>query len=220
MEGMAIGTAPTIRTWSKITVLTIGLCALTAACSGRQKPPEDASRLKPRPQGDRPYYQGTRQQQQDIAKLIERLSDPNPRTRYETVSKISRYGEPAIPQLVGALKHSDPDIRTTAAFGLGMMKDPRAYDALAAALGDPSEQVRFEAATALVRNRDGRGLSLLVNGLESEDPRVRMQCIRILKKNTGETFDYKPDGRPEDRAAAVARWRAWIQTRQHKRGRI
>ena len=61
----------------------------------------------------------------------------------------------------------------------------------------------------MVRLGDRRGLDRLIRGLEDPDPRLRAKCIDVLSHTVGQDFGYRPDARPDERAAAVARWRAW-----------
>ena len=103
-----------------------------------------------------------------------------------------------------------PRAALMSAYVLGMVKDPRSLAALQQATLSKNRLLRFEAATAMVRMGDRRGLSTLIEGLEDRDPLVRARCILVLHERTGETMEYKADDAPGERAAAVARWRAWL----------
>jgi HEAT repeat protein len=98
-----------------------------------------------------------------------------------------------------------------AAYVLGVIKDPRSLDALHVAATGGAERLRFEAATSMLRMDDRRGLPPMIDGLESPDALVRARAILVLEENTGATMGYRADDRPADRAAAVARWRAWLR---------
>lgn len=129
-------------------------------------------------------------------------------------AKLVRFGEPAVAPLTNALAHPTPHVRSSAAYALGMIKDPRALDPLASRLADPDEATRFEVATAMLRMNDMRAVDTLMYGLEHSDPRYRARSILILQERTGQRLGYQADDAPEDRSAAVARWRAWARERQ------
>jgi HEAT repeat protein len=131
--------------------------------------------------------------------------------------RIVAYGEPAVPVLVEALDDPDAEIRGMAAWMLGFVGDPRAANALARHARDADRLVAYEAASALLRMDDVRGLRPLVGGLEDPDPTVRARCLVVLQERTGETFGFQPDGRPEDRGAAVARWQAFVVAQERAR---
>lgn len=202
---------------------SLGLVLLLAACgcaapgpraapAGPSAPPGPAADQP----GDRPFARLTPQAQADIGMLIGRIPNASPEQRMEIATRLLRFGEAAVPQLVQALSHPDPSVRITSAYLLGLLKDPRSLDALNRALSDPLEDVRFEAGTALLRAGDDRAVPLLIHGLEHPDPLVRARAITVLQGRTGSTLDFRPDATPEDRAAAVARWRAWYEQRRRR----
>lgn len=162
---------------------------------------------------DRPFSPLTPQAQADIQALLARIPSAQPEQRMELATRLTRFGEAAVPQLMQALSDSDPALRITAAYVLGLLKDPRSFDALYRATFDRVEDVRFEAGTALLRGGDDRAVPLMIAGLEHPDPRVRARSLLVLKGRTGSTFDYRADASAQDRAAAVARWRAWYEQR-------
>lgn len=196
------------------------LLLLAGGCAGAGPVPATRGSAGPasaagRP-GDRPYAELTPQAQADIGMLIGRIPSASPEQRMEIATRLVRFGEAAVPQLVEGLSHPDPSVRITSAYLLGLLKDPRSLDALYRALSDPLEDVRFEAGTALLRAGDDRAVPLLIHGLEHPDPLVRARAITVLQGRTGSTLDFRPDATPEDRAAAVARWRAWYEQRRRR----
>ncbi len=69
------------------------------------------------------------------------------------------YGQDdSVGQLIVALKNPDPHVRQHAAYALGALKDPRAFEPLVAALGDSDDYVRIGAAP------DGLGRINLMRG--------------------------------------------------------
>jgi HEAT repeat protein len=167
----------------------------------------------------RAFSPGTPQQQQKVQEAIASFEREDLRERLEASSLLARIGEPALPALMEAVaSHPSARTRGMAAYTLGFLRDHRALDPLARALRDPDQDVRLEAATALLRLSDDRGLAPLVAGLEDTDPRVRARSILVLQQFVGQSWGYAPDDDPMDRQAAVARWKGWLQERR-ERGR-
>ncbi len=183
---------------------------LLVACTNSPKS-TDGTRSPSEPT---PFYEGTDAMRASIDDILTRLPETEGAERLKLAERLVAYGEPALPRLIETLHHEDPAMRTLAAWLLGRRKDPRTLDALDGALSDGNEGVRYEAATALVRAGDARGMQPLVDGLVHSDPRVRSRSIKVLEQVTGETFAYRADDHPHERRAAVARWTAWLAERQ------
>jgi HEAT repeat protein len=89
------------------------------------------------------------------------------------------------PQLLDTLlrhvRHSDPEIRSTVAFGLGEIHDDRAIDPLIRMVdGDSSEEVRDEALRALESYRDPRILDCLLR--EARRPKRSRPPRQVVAK--------------------------------------
>ncbi len=194
--------------------LAVSLVLVLAACQQNRKPPgpsaEEKAAAEEKARKDREFYRGTLAAQQDIRDLFARVEGAAPHQWAELARKLVAYGEPAVPQMIANLSSHQKSVAVMAAYCLGMIQDPRALDALADAMATPHEQLRYEAATSMLRMGDRRGLPTMIDALENPDPLVRARAILVLKERTGGTMGYTADGRPEDRAAAVARWRAWL----------
>jgi len=54
-------------------------------------------------------------------------------------------------------------------------------------------------------------LAALAGLLESNDAKVRAEADGVLRAVTGQSFGYDPAGKPDDRAKAVAAWKAWVE---------
>ncbi len=93
------------------------------------------------------------------------------------------------------------------------MKDRRTLPALSAATADPVPRVRYESAAALLELQDARGFAILVGGLSDADRRLWAKCADVLAERTGPRLGFDPLGPPDERAAAVRRWRAWLAQR-------
>jgi len=57
---------------------------------------------------------------------------------------------------------------------------------------------------------DDRTLSELVHALSDDDAAVRLFAIQALSRRTGQTLGYRYYGSADDRRAAIARWRDWL----------
>lgn len=194
---------------NRTSCLLLMLAALLSACCQKPCGPPPRAEGIPTAKAARKYNQGTAKQQQAIKELIDSIPSTEGAARIEVGRLIVAFGEPAMPQLIEALSHPNSVTRSTAAWCLGFLGDPRAADALCAATQDCDKFVRLEAASSLLKLQDVRGLDVIVRGLDDGDPRVRAKCIGLLQQLTGETFDYRADDPPSDRAAAVSRWRQW-----------
>jgi hypothetical protein len=71
---------------------------------------------------------------------------------------------------------------------------------------------KLQPTPATVRARSTPGVvPALVARLEDEDPVVRMTAHDELRRRTGQDLGFVPWAGPQERAAAVARWRSWLQ---------
>jgi HEAT repeat protein len=195
--------------------------ASSTGCAGTRRAPEppkeervacamdDATAQTPRP-----FYEGTERMQARARELVESIPSAGTEQRYEIAKRLVAMGEPGMPALVGALDAGDADVRGLAAWALGFSNDRRAVPALRRATEDPVPHVALEAAASLLHLGDEAGLARLVDGLDDPDPRLRSRSLMALERRTKRTLDYRPDDPPEERSAAVARWRAWLQTRE------
>jgi hypothetical protein len=62
-----------------------------------------------------------------------------------------------------------------------------------------------------LRARGREVLAALVDALEDQDVRLRGRAAVLLRALTGQNLSFDPEGTPEERAAAVARWRGWLE---------
>jgi hypothetical protein len=77
---------------------------------------------------------------------------------------------------------------------------------------DPTPQARIEAIQRDAHDPAGRhDLPRLVESLAADDAAVRMAAQHALQRITGSDLGYRFDDGPEARAAALARWQAWLQ---------
>ena len=69
--------------------------------------------------------------------------------RWKAAEALSKLGSPAVPALIGALRHEDDDVRWKAAIALGEIGDPQAVEPLILLLCDEDRFVKSHAALAL-----------------------------------------------------------------------
>src|SRR4051812_9776895 len=75
----------------------------------------------------------------------------------------------------------------------------------------PAPLVRARAMSLGYDQPDAAVLPALVARLDDPDPVVRMAAGEELKRRTRRDFGYRSWSNPEDRAAAVGRWRSWLR---------
>lgn len=132
--------------------------------------------------------------------------------RFAAARSLGAIGEPAVPALVPALSHPDPEVRWMAALALGdvggshtavllrpLLSDNDTYvagragraiaqagrpgeEVLAAALSDPSPGVRVQAVRALSRRPHLPGLAALVRSLHHADPYISHVAGQALSR--------------------------------------
>jgi HEAT repeat protein len=93
-------------------------------------------------------------------------------------------GPKAIPHLLAALKHDDPNQRAVAADALGQIEPP-ARDAVPALIGlmkDKSNDVRYKACEALARIGDSRALNVMLEAVKDRDWFLRCPAAEALGK--------------------------------------
>jgi HEAT repeat protein len=133
-------------------------------------------------------------------------------TLITNLERLVAYGEPAVPFCIEGLKNEDAMTRMGCVYVLGRIGDTRTVPNLEETLKDPVDYVRYEAASQLGNMGSKAGYSVLVEGLESERVEYRYKCFEALRELTGHTFGYVHNGPEEERAEAVTKWKAWLET--------
>jgi HEAT repeat protein len=192
----------------------LALATWTGCKSGGAAATPDAAPAAPGAGTDEGWYEGTDRMRSDARSLIQRIHGASETERLEIARRLGALGEPAVPLLLDALAtHPEPDTRSLAAWIVGWRGDRRVLPQLERATHDSVSFVALEAAAAMLRLGDDGGLPRLVQGLEDPDPRLRSKSLIVLEERTGQTMDFRPDDHPQERAAAVGRWRAWLDRR-------
>jgi len=95
--------------------------------------------------------------------------DPDSETQIYAVWSLGAIEDPAaIPELVALAGDDDPGLRKTAVHALGVFDAAEATEALHVALGDPVEDVRWNAAAALARHGDVAAVPVVEQMLDRE----------------------------------------------------
>jgi HEAT repeat protein len=131
---------------------------------------------------------------------------------YQNMKRLAYIGEPAIPYLLEALDSPSPRVRGSVAFILGLIRDRRTIPDLVAHLDDDVPAVRCEVATTVCVLGENKGYPVLIEGLKDEDIRNRFKAHEALLLLTQLDFGYEHDGRPEERAQAIAKWEKWYDS--------
>ncbi len=125
--------------------------------------------------------------------------------------------DPALAKEVRDLLHGDASeaVRGAAAGLVSLLRVPWAAKELASALAgdarDAAPYPRSEAASALVRLDGPEARGALVEALDDDALTVRRAAIEALFRLASTYRGYDPEAPAEDRAPAVARWRAWAR---------
>jgi len=98
----------------------------------------------------------------------------------EAALALGRLCTKAIPPLLEALKHQDPNVRVNAAIALSRIGDTAAVPALLPLLKDPEARVRAQAARSLGELGDRRAAQPLVEALRDPEVEVRKEAVRAL----------------------------------------
>ena len=121
--------------------------------------------------------------------------------------------------LLADLHTADPNLRLSVQWALGRVSGDEDVVPLLLEImrDDPNPLFRDKAACALASDQIHidpaqrlRLLAGLVGALEDPKPQVRQIALQALQIHTGQTKGFQPNGQPEARAAAVARWRRWL----------
>jgi HEAT repeat protein len=137
-----------------------------------------------------------------------------------------------LPALRQELASSDALRRSLAARALGVLHDRTSVQGLINLTGSEDDLCSQSAADALkeitragfgtnpsawsawwARARDLRRIEWLVEALEAEDFDLRLSAIEELSRTFGDNFGFFADGPEDERAGAVARWKAVVASR-------
>ncbi|MEW5743750.1 MAG: HEAT repeat domain-containing protein, partial [Myxococcota bacterium] len=142
------------------------------------------------------------------------------------------YFQDRLPELRQELAASDALRRSLAARALGVLHDRASVDALINLTGSEDALCAQSASDALreitranfgtdtvawtgwwARAREKRRIEWLVEALVADDFELRLSAIEELSRTFGDNFGFFADGPPTERAGAVSRWQAVVQSR-------
>jgi HEAT repeat protein len=114
-----------------------------------------------------------------IPALVALLGHPDSEVQISVHDTLERFGERAVPSLIGGLEDERPQVREGAADMLGQIGDAAALPALINALDNAVWQVRFAVVGALGQYDDDRARAALARMTEDREPKVR-ELARLL----------------------------------------
>jgi len=199
-----------IRTTLALCLLALASSACVTTTEGGQAPREDVNTT--------PWLAPSPVLREQIDEQLERLPWTHGAERVEQIRWLASVGEAAFEQVLPMCLDPRPDVAGAALAALGATGDNRLVVAIRE-LDWPADDkldkgLRLERARTLVRLGDWTQLTVLVDGLADEEYWTRAWCSQALNEATKRRFEYDPKGSPESRAAAVARWREWIDSRR------
>jgi outer membrane protein assembly factor BamB len=113
--------------------------------------------------------------------------------------------------LIEALESADPAAQLLAVRATARVVPDDAKAPLRSLIAKGDDRVRLTAIRALANLGEKENvLETLAALLESENARVRARSHQSLRALTGQTFNFSPEGKAEDRAATVKSWKDWI----------
>lgn len=135
--------------------------------------------------------------------------------RVEQIEWLASVGEPAFERLLELCEDRRADVAASAVAALGATRDSRLVEPLRSvnwAVPDDRSLI-YERARAFVRLGDWSQVSVLIEGLASDDGWSRAWCLSALREATGQDMGFDPQAEAVERDAALERWRRWHASR-------
>ncbi|MBE3039951.1 MAG: HEAT repeat domain-containing protein [Chloroflexi bacterium] len=151
-----------------------------------------------------------RQAQEAIPIFQLATADESARVRTAALSGLYRVGgEKAVPFLTRALKDDDPTVRHRAVTCLACLGTQDVAPKLLGLMKDTDASVRRAVISSLRTLKSATAVPRLIEALDDEDAQVREAAHKTLKELSHRNIMFNPQGSPEERAKAKARWKAW-----------
>jgi outer membrane protein assembly factor BamB len=115
-----------------------------------------------------------------------------------------------VPVLKQAATGGQPSAQMMAIRAFARLAPDDAKTSLAGLTTAGDDRVRLAAARALANLGERASLDTFLALLESDNPRVRARSHQSLRAVTGQQISFSPEGKPEDRAKALAEWKDWL----------
>lgn len=153
---------------------------------------------------------------QKIDDAVARLPWTHGVERVEQIQWLAGIGEPAYDTLIELCADSRPDVAASAVAALGATGDSRLVEPLRKVEWATADDraLEYEKARAFARLGDWSRVDLLIAGLEDETLWARAWSVQALREATGQDFGFDPKAEPDQRAEAVAKWKAWSSSRK------
>ncbi|MDE0830213.1 MAG: HEAT repeat domain-containing protein [Vicinamibacterales bacterium] len=104
-----------------------------------------------------------------VSTLLDALDDPDSETVISVIWALGALGDgTAVPEIVELFQSADAGVRKMVVYTLGGLPSDGTHTTLRAALDDPVSDVQWNAAVALARHGDDRGLTVLRRMLDRE----------------------------------------------------
>jgi HEAT repeat protein len=124
---------------------------------------------------------------------------------FPLLSSVSFSESDQIDKLIQNLNSEYRDLRLSAIWTLGKVKDPRASDALIATLKHKDLIMRIKAAEALGDMKEPKAIAPLIDALKDEEDTVREASAKSLEKITGNNLGQGHDV-----------WQKWWEQNKNK----
>ncbi len=150
--------------------------------------------------GDPDLYDSPAAKTEAITTLVAKLQEGKEplAIRAIIVRSLGELGDPRGRDVVArAVSDTEGVVRTEACRALGRVGRPEDATTLVRIMTvDPLEDCRIAAIEGIgdLKSRDPRVLHVLMEGMEHEDPAIRLGCYRSLKKITGKDLGNTPEG--------------------------
>lgn len=105
-----------------------------------------------------------------VSRQIANLGNPDYRLSAKAEVRLIDYGKRAVPIVIEACNHEDPQVRFRAVWILGKIADPRGFDTIVRLCDDPDNSVAYDARIALGHTKDPRAVPILQRYLDETDP--------------------------------------------------
>jgi len=111
------------------------------------------------------------------------LRDPDPIVRIESARSLGLCGEKGMENFIrNELKLKNPEVWAQGVLALAELRDTSALDFIKKLLVETPWDLKITACEALLILNDRSGIDILKQGLESEDPFVRIKTVGVLKR--------------------------------------
>jgi HEAT repeat protein len=114
-----------------------------------------------------------------IGPAVAMLEDPDAKVRASAAAALKRFGKPARAPMLEAYRGGGPGARSALLGALGRIASPAISELLIAALEDPREDIRLEAARVLGVRKDRQAVTRLLRAAAEGGPH-RFIYIRVL----------------------------------------